>query len=79
MYEWAKREIELTCKRDRGNRPKEEFDDEFNYGCACYASALKAFKSLLDDKHSGASIMITKDMLPAKKPKNPITTRRTIL
>lgn len=49
MSEWAKREVELACKRDRENRPKEEFDDEFNYGCACYASALKAFKSLLDD------------------------------
>lgn len=63
MYEWAKREIELACKRDRGNRPKEEFDDEFNYGCACYASVLKAFKSLLDDSHSGTSIMITKNIL----------------
>ena len=63
MSEWAKREIELACKRNRGNRLKEEFDDEFNYGCACYASALKAFKSMLDDAHSGTSIMITKYIL----------------
>lgn len=60
MYKWAKREIELACKRDRENRPKEKFDDKFNYRCACYASALKAFKSLQDDAHSGTSIMITK-------------------
>ena len=26
MLEWAKREIELACKRERGNRPKDEFD-----------------------------------------------------
>lgn len=63
MSEWAKREIELACKRNRGNRLKEEFDDEFNYGCACYASALKALKSMLDDAHSGTSIMITKYIL----------------
>ena len=63
MYEWAKREIELAFKRDHENSPKEKFDDKFNYGCACYASALKAFKSLLDDEHSGASIMITKSIL----------------
>ena len=52
MLEWAKREIELACKRERGNHP----NDEFDYGCACYASALKAFKSLLEDGHSGMSI-----------------------
>ena len=59
MLEWAKREIELACKRERGDRPEEEF----NYACACYASALKAFESLLEDDHSGASIMITKYIL----------------
>lgn len=59
MYEWAKREIELACKRERGNRPKYEFD----YGCACYESALKAYKSLLGDGHSGMSIEYTKHIL----------------
>lgn len=59
MLEWAKREIELACKRERGDRPENEFD----YGCACYTSALKAFESLLNDDHSGMSIMITKHIL----------------
>lgn len=59
MLEWAKREIELACQRARGGRPENEFD----YGCACYTSALKAFESLLDDDHSGMSIMITKHIL----------------
>lgn len=59
MYEWAKREIELACKRKRGHRSKYEFD----YGCACYESALKAYKSLLGDGHSGMSIEYTKHIL----------------
>ena len=59
MLEWAKREIELACKRERGNRSKYEFD----YGCACYESALKAYKSLLGDGHSGMSIGYTKHIL----------------
>ena len=59
MYEWAKREIELACKRERGHRSKYEFD----YGCACYESALKAYKSLLGDCHSGMSIGYTKHIL----------------
>ena len=55
MLEWAKREIELACKRERGNRP----NDEFDYECACYESALKAYKSLLEDGHSGMNIGYT--------------------
>lgn len=37
--------------------------DEFDYGCACYESALKAFESLLEDGHSGFSIKITQSIL----------------
>ena len=59
MLEWAKREIELACKRACGDRHKDEFD----YGCGCYASALKAYKSLLGDGHSGMSIGYTKHIL----------------
>ena len=59
MLEWAKREVELACKRACGDRHKDEFD----YGCGCYASALKAFESLLGDGHSGMSIGYTKHIL----------------
>ena len=59
MLTWAEKEIEIACKRERGDSPPEEFD----YGCACYESALKAFKSLIGDRHSGASIGITKHVL----------------
>jgi len=59
MTEWAKREIEIACKRERGDKPETEWD----YGCACYESAYKAFQSLLGDGHSGMSIGFTKNIL----------------
>lgn len=58
--EWAEREIAIACARERGNNKN---DGEWDYGCACYESALKAFKSLLGDGHSGLSISITKSIL----------------
>lgn len=59
MKEWAKREVELACKKERGDKP----EDEWDYGCACYESALKAYESLLDDGHSGMSWGFTKNIL----------------
>lgn len=59
MLEWAKNEIAVASKRERGNKPENEWD----YGCACYDSALKAFESLLGDGHSGMSISFTKNIL----------------
>lgn len=57
--EWAKNEIAIASKRERGNKPENEWD----YGCACYDSALKAFESLLGDGHGGTSISFTKNIL----------------
>lgn len=54
MMEWAKREVEIASKRERGDKPESEWD----YGCA-----LKAFESLCGDGHSGFSIGITKGIL----------------
>lgn len=59
MSEWAKNEIEIACKRERGDKNPDEWD----YGCACYESAYKAFLSLMDDEHSGFSIGVTKSIL----------------
>lgn len=59
MLDWAKEEIRLACESENPNRKEGEFD----YGCACYKSALKAFESLLTDEHSGYSIMVTKNIL----------------
>ena len=57
---WAEKEIEIACARERA---VSEGPDEWDYGCACYESALKAFRSLMEDEHSGYSIGITKNIL----------------
>ena len=56
--EWAEREIEIACKKENPNWDGKSFD----YGCACYQSALKAYKSLCEDEHSGGSFNITKNI-----------------
>lgn len=60
MEEWAEREVEIACARERKNSTEK---GEWNYGCACYHSALKAYKSLMEDDHSGYSIDLTKHVL----------------
>ena len=57
--EWAKREIEIACKKENPEWDGESFD----YGCSCYQSALKAYNSLAEDEHSGCSWNITKNIL----------------
>ena len=59
LEKWAEKEIEIACKKENPDRKEGEWD----YGCACYESALKAFKSLLEDEHSGFSIALTKNIL----------------
>lgn len=60
MTDWAKREVEIACKREKENN---EEDGMWDYGCACYESALKAYNSLMEDGHSGYSIGMTKYIL----------------
>ena len=69
MDDWAKNEIEIACKYERGDKNPEEFD----YGCACYESAYKAFKSLMEDGHSGMSISLTKAILNRLIDRKPLT------
>ena len=69
MLEWAKREVENACKRENPERKEGEFD----YGCACYESALKAFESLCEDNHSGMSIRFTKAILDRLIDGQPLT------
>lgn len=69
MIEWAEKEIELACKREAPDRK----DGEWDYGCACYESALKAYKSLCEDDHSGMSWGITKDILVRLMDDDPLT------
>lgn len=59
MKNWAENEIRIACKKENPDWDGESFD----YGCACYQSALKAYNSLLEDEHSGMSIGFTKNIL----------------
>ena len=59
MLEWAKKEVELA----KIIEAKDLKEGEFDYGGACYDSALKAFNSLTEDGHSGFSIGLTQNIL----------------
>lgn len=59
MELWAENEVTIACRREKPDRKEGEWD----YGCACYESALKAFQSLCKDGHSGFSIGLTKSIL----------------
>lgn len=59
MSEWAEREIKIGCKKENPNWDGKSFD----YGCSCYQSALKAYKSLCEDGHSGFSFAATRIIL----------------
>lgn len=59
MKEWAENEIRIACKRENPDWDGKSFD----YGCSCYQSALKAYKSICEDGHSGFSFGITRNIL----------------
>lgn len=61
MTSWAEKEVEIACKLERDCAVDTE--ESCDYGCECYKSALKAYKSLIADGHSGMSIKITKNIL----------------
>lgn len=51
MLDWAKEEIRIAIEKEDG------------YGKACYESALKAYKCLCEDEHSGLSWALTTQIL----------------
>lgn len=69
MELWAENEIRIACERERGGASKDEWD----YGVACYESALKAFRSLAEDEHSGMSIGFTLRILNSLVNGQPLT------
>lgn len=58
--DWASREIALACQSEK---EAVKDSDDLDYGVACYESALRAYRSLMRDGHSGFSIGITKGIL----------------
>ena len=59
MLTWAEREVQLACKKEAPDRK----DGEWDYGCSCYESALKGYKAMIEDDHSGTSWGFTRDIL----------------
>lgn len=59
MLEWAKKEVELACKKENPDWDGKSFD----YGCACYQSALEVYEILIAQDHSGFSWGITRNIL----------------
>lgn len=57
---WASQEVEMACQREK---EASEDTDDWDYGVACYKSALRAYECLYRDGHSGFSIQITKSIL----------------
>ena len=58
MLEGARREVEIACKKEAPDN-----QGEWDYGIACYRSALKAYESMIEDEHSGLSWSITREIL----------------
>ena len=69
LSEWAEREIDLACKKENPNWDGKSFD----YGCSCYLSALKAYKVMLEDGHSGFSWGLTVDIFDRLANNMPLT------
>ena len=72
MIEWAENEIRLALRHE-GCTDDESDKIGYEYAKNCYASALKAYESLLEDDHSGMSISITKDILNRLVERKPLT------
>lgn len=69
MQLWAEKEVEIAKQRIMADCQGNDID----YDCGCCSSALKAFKSLIEDSHSGTSIMITKQLLNRLIDSKPLT------
>jgi hypothetical protein len=59
LKSWAENEVEIACKKENKDWDGKSFD----YACSCFQSALKAYKTLENDGHSGFSWNVTKNIL----------------
>lgn len=60
ILNWAENEIEMAIESEKKTSDDPE---DYKYGVACYESAMRAFKSILEDDPSYASIHIIKGIL----------------
>lgn len=69
MSDWAREEVRIACEHEAPGKSVSEWD----YGCACYQSALKAYLSLMEDEHSGMSFHFTAEILKRLMAGRPLT------
>lgn len=69
--EWAENECKLLLKREQQPDGKKDVLD--GYVASCIESALKAYKSLCEDGHSGMSFSVTRDILIKLMNDEPLT------
>lgn len=69
MMEWAENEVKIVFDKRNAN----EDDLCYLYTKSCYESALKAYKSLMNDDHSGMSWSITINILERLMHNLPLT------
>ena len=75
MIEWAKNEVEIALDERLKELLKESSDDgyKFDYMEACYSSALKAYRSLMEDHHSELAFHFTSQILNRLMEELPLT------
>ena len=80
MLSWAEREVALAIEReheferkDAEEHGKKYNPKDFSYGGEIYKSALKAYRSLAEDGHSGMSWSFTREVLMRLMKGRPLT------
>lgn len=74
VSEWARQEVKIAVEREIANSNSEnEKNFAENYSRSCYESALKAYESLLEAEHSGASYEVTASILKRLLDNKPLT------
>lgn len=69
LMEWAKREVDIAISKEAPDRKNGEFD----YGAACYESALEILQTIANQGHSGMSIGFTMSILNKLVKYKPLT------
>jgi len=70
MINWAENEVRLACEREKEFC---ETTEGANYGIYCYESAMKGFKTILEDMHTNHSIGFTREILYRLLKHKPLT------
>lgn len=73
LMDWAENEVKIAIEREKQNSEPNAKIKEWTYGAACYKSALKAYKTLCKDGHSGLSWHFTFDILKRLCNNQPLT------